>query len=227
MNSVDKQKVLVQLRTKKIGLLLQDARISARFEPAECSDALGIPVEQYLSYENGTAAPTLPEIEVLAYLLNVPLDHFWGSQSMNTRINNKGNFQRLLSLRNRIVQTRLRKAIQDAGMTFDLLKEKTGFSKEDLEQILEGNASISMPELELLCTAINIRIDDFQGQKGTVGEWHRRQQSLDKFDKLTPGLQEFVSKPVNHPFIEVAQRLSNLSVDKLRNIAESLLEITY
>lgn len=227
MDSMEKQKFLVQLRTKKIGLLLQDARLSARFEPTECSEALGIPVEQYLSYENGKTAPTLPEIEVLAYILNVPLEHFWGSQSVNTRKKDKQDFQRLLSLRNRVVQTRLRKTIQDNGITFGQLTEKTGFSKEDLEQILEGNAPVSMPELELFCTALNIRIDDFQDQKGAVGEWHRRQQSLEKFDKLTPGLQEFVSKPVNHPFIEVAQRLSNLSVDKLRNLAESLLEITY
>jgi hypothetical protein len=39
-------------------------------------------------------------------------------------------------------------------------------------------------------------------------------------------LQTFVSKPINRPYLELAQRLSEMSVDKLRSVAEGLLEIT-
>ena len=40
-------------------------------------------------------------------------------------------------------------------------------------------------------------------------------------------LQVFVSKPINRPYLELAIRLSEMSVDRLRAVAEGLLEITY
>ena len=48
-----------------------------------------------------------------------------------------------------------------------------------------------------------------------------------KGSDLTPEMQQFVEKPVNQPYLEIAMRLSELPVDKLRTLAESLLEITY
>jgi hypothetical protein len=39
-------------------------------------------------------------------------------------------------------------------------------------------------------------------------------------------LQSFVVKPINQPYLELAQRLSEMSVEKLRAVAEGLLEIT-
>jgi hypothetical protein len=44
---------------------------------------------------------------------------------------------------------------------------------------------------------------------------------------LSPELQTFVAQPVNTLYLEVAMRLSRLSVEHLRSVAESLLEITY
>ena len=40
-------------------------------------------------------------------------------------------------------------------------------------------------------------------------------------------MQVFVSKPINRPYLELAMRLNDMSVDKLRGVAEGLLEITY
>ena len=39
-------------------------------------------------------------------------------------------------------------------------------------------------------------------------------------------LQGFVCKPINRPYLELAVRLSEMSVEKLRGVAEGLLEIT-
>jgi len=40
-------------------------------------------------------------------------------------------------------------------------------------------------------------------------------------------VRAFISKPVNLPYLELAMRLSDLSAEKLRGVAEGLLEITY
>ena len=49
---------------------------------------------------------------------------------------------------------------------------------------------------------------------------------MTNFDGLSPELQDFISKPINRPYLEIAQRLGDMSVEKLRTVAEGLLEIT-
>jgi hypothetical protein len=67
----------------------------------------------------------------------------------------------------------------------------------------------------------------FMDQTGVIGEWKMKQQAVQKYLELPKELQDFVSKPVNRPYLELALRLSGLSVEKLRAVAEGLLEITY
>jgi hypothetical protein len=40
-------------------------------------------------------------------------------------------------------------------------------------------------------------------------------------------MQNFVCKPVNRPYLELAKKLSGMSTDKLRSLAEDILEITF
>ncbi|NIP32622.1 MAG: hypothetical protein GWN00_13130, partial [Aliifodinibius sp.] len=49
---------------------------------------------------------------------------------------------------------------------------------------------------------------------------------IDEFQNLPEELQEFIAKPVNQPYLELAKKLSELSADRLRGIAEGILEIT-
>ena len=44
--------------------------------------------------------------------------------------------------------------------------------------------------------------------------------------ELPAELQAFVSQPVNRPYLELAIKLSSMSSDKLRSVAEGLLDIT-
>jgi transcriptional regulator with XRE-family HTH domain len=46
------------------------------------------------------------------------------------------------------------------------------------------------------------------------------------FPGLSDDLREFITKPVNVPYLELAMKLSRMDANKLRDIAESLLEIT-
>ena len=73
---------------------------------------------------------------------------------------------------------------------------------------------------------LQMSVREFQDQRGPVGQWVAQKQALDAFKDLPPDIQQFVSKPINQPYLELAQRLSEMSVDKLRAVAEGLLEIT-
>jgi len=67
--------------------------------------------------------------------------------------------------------------------------------------------------------------------KGQVDDAEANQHSLDtrireRMKGYEVGALDFISKPVNRPYLQLAQRLSEMSVEKLRMVAEGLLEIT-
>jgi len=89
-----------------------------------------------------------------------------------------------------------------------------------------GEDAVPLPELEILAKAFNSSIREFQDKSGPVGTWFSKQRILSDFQELPSELQNFASKPVNQPYLEVAKRLSEMQVEKLRSVAEVLLEIT-
>jgi hypothetical protein len=80
--------------------------------------------------------------------------------------------------------------------------------------------------LELICNLNNLNIQRLFDPETTVGQWIIAQNSVEDFLKLPDEVRAFVSKPVNRPYLELAQRLSSLSTEELRSVAEGLLEIT-
>jgi hypothetical protein len=54
-----------------------------------------------------------------------------------------------------------------------------------------------------------------------------QQEEIRDFLQLPDEIQAFVCKPVNRPYLELALKLSNMSTDKLRSVAEGLLDITF
>jgi len=219
----------IQIRTKKIGLLMMDARKTARWSEEECAQAMGITKERYLSFENGTDAPSLPEIETFAFTLNIPLEHFWGNQTITSKpiLNTPQQTQRLMQLRNRIIGTIIRVTRNKLNFSVTQLSEKTGIPDKLLSSYELGEKPIPLPELEMIAKALDKSIESFFDTQGTVGNWNSQQKAVQKFLELSPEVREFICKPVNRPYLELTIRLSELSAEKLRSIAESLLEITY
>jgi hypothetical protein len=80
--------------------------------------------------------------------------------------------------------------------------------------------------LESILTVMGSRIETFFDQSGPVGQWMNSQRGLEKFLELSEEMQKFVCQPVNRPYIELAMKLSDMSKEKLRAVAEGLLDIT-
>ena len=225
MRSIDQ---LVSIRARKLGLLLFDARNACRRSVQDCAQAMTIAPEQYQTYENGEKSPSLPELEALAFYLNVPVEHFWGSKTLSDTVaGGQRQTERLVRLRHRIVGTYLRMGRSKTNLTFQQLSEKTGIPEEQLRSYENGEQPVPVAELEILAGALDMRIEEFFDQSGPIGKWRMDQLALGKFLELPADVQEFVCKPINRPYLTLAMRLSDLSVEKLRGIAEGLLEITY
>jgi transcriptional regulator with XRE-family HTH domain len=217
------------IRAKIIGTLIRDARQLKGRSLEDCAQVIGVPAGQFEAYELGDQMISLPELELAAYYLDVPLDHFWEKDPAVAPEYPKefSNREQLMRLRNRMIGAQLRQARLEASLSVEELAEQAEIDSARLQAYEWGQAAAPLPELETLCGVLQHSVREFQDQHGPVGEWNARQQALQDFLALPLELQVFVSKPVNRPYLDLAVRLSDMTVEKLRAVAEGLLEITY
>jgi len=216
------------LRNRIIGLLLHDARERAGKTKRECAAALGVPVSTITAYEEGRRPISLPELEVLAYMLDTWAAHFWEHDPELAPDESSVPLQEVLALRHRIVGGLLRQARLEADVSQKELAQALGCSTRRLSAYEYGESPIPLPELELLAQYLHLPLEYFlDKQEGLVGEWHRQQETWRRFRRLPREVREFVSQPINVKYLEVAMKLSQMPAGALRAIAEGLLDITY
>ena len=215
------------IRAKKLGVLIRDVRLKTGKSLEECSQAMGLSVEEVTAMEFGERPPTLPELELLAYYLELPLERFWSNATLKTDGSDKlveaGD---IIQLRQGVIGDLIHKGRIKAELSLEDLAQKTGITTANLQAYEQGKDPIPLPELEILAQVLNNSIGDFEDLQGTIGSWFVEQRNLKVFQDLPQELQDFVSKPVNRPYLELAVRLSEVKVEKLRALAEGLLEIT-
>ena len=109
----------ITLRTKKLGVLIRDARLAARRNIDECARAIGVTKGVFRAYEEGRRAPSLPELEILAYYLQLPIDHFWGKSSISddTSPTEPLDLPRLVDVRQRMIGALLRQERNNASLS--------------------------------------------------------------------------------------------------------------
>ena len=90
-----------------------------------------------------------------------------------------------------------------------------------------GESPIPVPELEVLINTLGGRIESFFDRSGPIGRWLLSEETVHEFLELPLELRQFIAAPVNRPYLELAMKLSSMSRDKLRSVAENLLDITY
>jgi transcriptional regulator with XRE-family HTH domain len=216
------------IRAKKLGVLIRDARLTMGKSVEECSDLMGVSTEKFHAFELGETSPTLPELEIFSYSTNIPPDHFWSDVSLvqedfSTPIVDREQF---LNLRQRMIGALIRQARDEAGITLEDFAQDLEISPGQLEAYELGQESIDIPTLEEISARLDRPLKDFMDESGPVGSWTKQQQVIQDFLSLPPELQEFVTKPINVPYLELAQRLSDMTTEKLRAVGEGILEIT-
>jgi transcriptional regulator with XRE-family HTH domain len=215
------------IRAKKLGILMRDAREKSGKSVQSCADAMGLSVEELSAIESGERPATLPELEIFAYYLDVPLEHFWDSELLKTVEGNKvTNPEQIKQTRQRAIGDLIQQARSRAELSPEELALQAGITVDHLNAYEHGDMPIPLPELEALAMVLNNSIKDFEDHTGPVGSWFSEKQTVSGFLELAPELQEFISKPINRPYLELAIKLSEMKVERLRALGEGLLEIT-
>jgi transcriptional regulator with XRE-family HTH domain len=218
----------VVLRDRIIGVLLKDARSQAGRTKQECADMLGVSPSTITAFERGQSQISLPELEVLSYFLGVPIFHFLDPDPQLLPDEDLPPVEEILQLRHRMVGVLLRQARTEADMSQQDLADVLNCSDSSISDYEHGRRPIPLAELEVVAQTFKRRMDYFlEGNDGPISEWQRQQAISRAVQELPEEMQEFVSKPINQSYLELAMKLAQMPAGALRRIAEGLLEITY
>lgn len=217
------------LKSRIMGLLLEDARNGAGRSVEDAAGTLGVAPDAYRALERGEATPSLPQLEVLAYFYNVPVGHFWRGDTLAVERKEADIKQRLpdiLQLRQRILGLQIRQLREQAGLTLGDVAEELDIDPNRLEAVEDGAETLPLNELEQLAHVLKAGLDDLRDEHGPIGAWLQSQDDFESFGDLPADVRAFILNPINRSYLDLAIRLSDLEVDRLRSIAESILEIT-
>jgi transcriptional regulator with XRE-family HTH domain len=216
-----------RVRARMVGVLLRDARQHARRSLEECARLLRVEPSQMEAWEYGDAAPSLPQLELLANYLDVPVSQFWSGTTLLDEADERASAKsEYLALRDRMIGALLRQSREDAGMTPEALAEVSGITAAQVEAYELGDAPLPMHVLTVLASGVKKNVSYFLETGGTVGELLALREAYRQFAQMPPELRAFVTNPLNAGFIEIARMFSQMPTDKLRKVGEAFLDIT-
>lgn len=222
---------LMTIKAKKIGLFLRLARKKRKYSIQDCAHWLGIPEDQYENIETGNHLPSLPQLESLSYYLDCSFNSLTNDQigDLIEGFTNPSTNLELIKLRDRIISISLKQKRVKNKLTVEDLANAVSLPGETITAYEDGKSSIPFLHLEAILEALTLTPEKFFSQNGPFSIQHIEEplKASSIGSDLPEDLVEFISKPVNRPYLEIAMRLSQMEADKLRSIATSLLEITY
>jgi transcriptional regulator with XRE-family HTH domain len=213
---------IYKLRARILGVLIRDARFAANMTVEDCAAKLGVDPATFEQWELGLAMPSLPQIEVLAYTLGMPISHFWGSEMLEEQ----GERQPIdpheyVNLRNRLIGALLRAAREQANLTQEQLAEAAGVPTANVAAYELGQRPIPTPVLSSLASACSVNLSYFLENGNKVGTFLLLQEDMQAFSNLPEEVRHFVASPTNLPYIELTMKIARMGTTELRSVAEA------
>jgi transcriptional regulator with XRE-family HTH domain len=217
----------IALRRRIMGVLLRNAREQARKSKKECAEVLGCSPALISAIEYGNHDTSLPQLEMLAQFLRIPVTHFL-SEDVKDISAPKLPSPEIIPLRRRIIGALLRQARLDAGKSEKECADLLGCSSARITAYELGQRDIPLFELEALAGFLGVLLANFLDEEMlSVAREEASPGTSEQLAHLPADIREFVIKPTNVLYLRVAMKLSALSAETLRQIAEGLLDITY
>lgn len=226
--SADDQAEAYRIRARMIGVLLRDARQNAERSIEQCAAVLRVTPAQFEAWEYGDDTPSLPQLELAAYFLGVPISHFWGATTYeNERVDHDDSAQiEYQAIRDRMIGVLLRQAREELRMSLDDLSAASGLPAERIEQYELGELPLPMHELSALASKLRKTMRYFLETSSYIGDFLALREEWQHFAEMPEELRRFAANPLHVGFIEIAMQLSQMPTDRLRRVGESILNIT-
>ncbi len=191
-----------------IAVLLRKLRLASDCAVEECAAFLKMTPEQYEAWETGEAAPSLPELELLAgFLRGAPTPHRQSDY---------------LLLRQRIIGVVMQKARLHAESDADLAQ--AAIHPDRLSAYELGERSAPMTDLCALAQALGLELSAFLAASTTARPFQKPSAAQAANDGAR-ALIDFAADHKNAAFIRLAMAFRHIRADDLHRIADALLAI--
>ncbi len=220
----------VDVRSKMIGVLIRAARLRAGKTVKECAEWLGCSSHIMSQYEYGHRSISLPELELLAEVFDVPVDRFWDEEvAIKEEPTPTPLLGRLVELRHKEIGVLLRQARSNAGRTQKECADLLGVSPDTISKYELGGRPVPFTQLEVLASYLELAMPSFldrgEPMSRVYGDAYESELLApeEAWEGLPQRIKEFIRDPKSRPFLEVALRLYELPGDSLRDFAEAML----
>ena len=220
----------IAIRNKIIGVLVKRARVNAGKSQQECAQTLDCAPSAYRRLEQGKKGFSLPQLESLALLFDVPVASLWDDKHPVPAQMEVEPFplDEIMLLRRKILAVRLRQVRQTAGLSMREMGKALDCSPYMISQYEQGAREIPLSELELAAERCGQTMVEFMDEDEVpLSPAEQRRRLLERLDELPPDMRDFITNPTNMLYLRIAMLASSLNADQLRKIAETLLDITY
>lgn len=214
------------LRAKMLGAMMREMRLESGKSMKETAKLIGSTSSTLSSYEHGRKAISLPELELLAYQLDVPLRFFTARIPLEREEGPDFDPAIMVSLRQRMIGAMLRKRRIEKDITIRYLAESVDMPPSRVSAYERGKRPVPLPDLESILTILDQSVDDYIDSEGPVGEWNTNQIAFEWFLELPGELRAFFMIPGNEPYLRMAVRLSRFEIREIRAALDALEEIT-
>jgi len=219
----------IAIRNRIVGTLVKRARLKAGKSRRECAELLGCSPFAFSQYEQGRWGLSLSQLEVLAHPLKVPLANLWDDSSVPPDVpeQDAATLQQTMLIRRKILAVQFRQCRRTGGLTQKEMGELLGRSTGIIGRYERGERDIPLAEMEVAAGRCGKALSDFFEDPTVMpGQAEVKLQSLAGLSELPPDVRDFVLKPTNALYLRIAMLLSSMKADSLRQIAETLLDIT-
>ena len=160
-----------RIRGRMLGVLIRDARKSVRRSVEVCARVLDISVDEFTAWEEGSVIPSLPQLELLAYYLDIPVQHFWSpttrEQADSGDISTQSDF---IAVRQRMIGANLCRVRELVGFSLQHLGEVCEVSPQRIRSYEMGIVPIPVSHLVAFAEALDCNMDVFLEQASYVGK---------------------------------------------------------
>jgi len=192
-----------ELRNRMLGIQIKKNRYQQNQSVEQLAQVCEITPSDLETYENGQTPIPLPLFLKISEVLHLPYERIQPAESISP------------------VEIEVPPVVQPDEILQQLVPEPTMATESDFVEppITQSDANPipQGPEPVVLNETIPVLTEE---------NIPSLQSLIEEFPGISDELREFITKPVNVPYLELAMRLSRMDAKKLRDIAESLLEIT-
>jgi len=213
-----------RLRTKLLGATMRKIRHDSGRSQHDVAQLIGCSATSCSAYERGIKAPSLPELELFAYHMKVPLETLLDPDATLQEEQKSFDPETLVTLRHRMIGALLKSIREKAGMSNRVFSEATEISARRVAAFQGGKRAVPLPELESMADVLGVDVNEFIDMQGPVGSWFQDQQALTALGELPQDLRAFIAEPANLPYLQLAKLLSEVPIEDLHMVARQFLE---